>query len=106
MLSWQIFVTDIILFDGILAGEKYNITRGGASTTLLNFFATAKIYIWYLSIGRGKWENGMFFQYFDLFSKGSPCPHNNNDDWDWERDVVTLFVLTFKSVGAVIASKH
>ena len=44
-----------------------------------------------------------FFQYFDLFYKGPTCPHNNDD---WERDGVTLFVLSFKSVGAVIGSKH
>ena len=47
---------------------------------------------------------GKFFQYFDLFfSEGPTCPHNNDD---WDHDAVTLFVLSFKSVGAVIGSKH
>ena len=78
MLSWQIFVTDIILFDGILAEEKY-ITPFGAfqQRSIIEFFCNGKnIYKYMVSVNRArkmvKWES--FFNILIFFIKARLVP--------------------------------
>ena len=86
MLSWQIFVTDIILFDGILAGEKYITPVGTFQQHYWTFLQRQKYIYGICQSGEENWKMESFFNIaIYLIYKGKTCPHHNGDS---DRDSV------------------